>query len=574
MNDFEKTVVGNFDAAKAWAHLEYLVMNLGGRHTGSPQERLSAQYIAEQLEAAGLEPQIQAVDSWLGLPRAAHLKIEQPFAAEFPCAPDTGHGQAVSGEFVFIETREDARRLRDMIRGKIVLSPYSYSYPITPEEVRNHGGIGLIFGNWGPADLEVLRVTAPQTWTYWGMPDPEAFRIGEQETIPQAHISRKTYERLKEAGKSATLSGTFSSTIDSFWGKSHQVVAHVEPEHPSADGDFMIMAAHHDSWNPGASDDAAGVAVLLEAARNLLKVRGRLRRAVRFLFVSGHENGAYATTTWYLDNHWRELHEHGTCFSFTDTPGFANAPEFKIEVSDELMGFAERCARDIVGGAPKITVTRGNKTADRGFYGIGVPSIYTRCAFTKQQTDLWGGAFLGYWNHSDHDTLDKVDKSNLEANAQIRLLEAVRLSSCELLPYNFSQVLAGICGRLEGLSANAAYDLGKTRELAARLKAEVALLPTAPSGIRQSSAHINDGLKKLSRCLTWVNSTYKGRYGQDIFGVNIAKPLPLMGTIEELGHHTIGSPMDLMLRAKLRRDQNKVDDVLAEGIEIAQRVRS
>ncbi len=566
MNETEKRLLAQFDVKKAWAHVEYLATKLPDRHTGSEQEPQSAEYIASQLRAVGLKPQIQQVDSWLGVPGKAHLRITGPEPLDMPCAPDTGRGQVVEGEFIVIETPEEARARADEVAGKVVVIPYSYSYPITPEEARKKGALGMIYGNWGPSDVDILRVTAPQTWTYWGLPDPEDFRIGEQEAIPRAHIGRKSYERLRELCRKGKVTGSFSADIRSFWGKSHQVLCDVEPGHADASDDFVIMAAHHDSWNPGASDDGGGVAVLLEAARVLHEGRHHLRRKVRFMFVSGHENGAYATSTWYLDNHWRELSEHALCFSFTDNPGFANAPEFKIEASEELMDFALACARDVVGAEPKINVTRANKTADRGFYGIGVPSVYTRCAFTQAQTDEWGGAFLGYWNHSNHDTLDKIDPENMERNARIRVLETIRLCSAERLPHDFRKTVQGMKARLQAWQDGGHYDVSRTLALVDELERKVAAFhETAASA---DPARVNRTLKRLSRTLTWVNYTYKGRYGQDIFGVDLKKPLTVMNSIDELVHHARNSPMDLMLRARIRRDQNKVEDAVREAIAI------
>ena len=441
-----------------------------------------------------MNPEIQAVDCWLGLPREAYLRIKEPVDLEIPCSSDTGHGEEISGEFLVIETPDEARQATESIKGKIVVMPYSYAYPMRPADVRKHGGAGVIYGNWGPSTANILRVTAPQTWTYWGLPEPEAYRLGEQEGIPQAHIGRQSYEQLREMCGAGRVTGTFKSTIESFWGRSHQVLVDVDPGHDDGRDDFMILAAHHDSWYPGASDDAAGVGVLIEAARVANIHRERLRRKLRFMFVSGHENGAYATSTWYIDNHWRELRERGVCFSFTDTPGFANAPEYKIEASEELIGFAERCARDIVGNEPVLNLHRANKTGDRGFFGLGIPSIYTRCAFTQAQAEEWGGAFLGYWNHSNHDTLDKIDKKALEVNGRIRLLEAVRLANANHLPYDFRPVLAGMRGRLERWQATNRYDVRGTLELLGTLEARIDSLHGDIAADRYAPTQADDAL--------------------------------------------------------------------------------
>ena len=71
--------------------------------------------------------------------------------------------------------------------------------------------------------------------------------------------------------------------------------------------------------------------------------------------------------------------------------------------------------------------------------------------------------------------------------------------------------------------------------------------------------------------MTWVNYTYKGRYGQDVFGANVTQPLTIMNSIDELTYHELGSPMDLMLRAKIRREQNMVEDAYTQAVEIADR---
>ncbi|MBB5876589.1 M28 family peptidase [Xanthomonas sp. 3498] len=60
----------------------------------------------------------------------------------------------------------------------------------------------------------------------------------------------------------------------------------------SADGKTLLLSAHYDSVDagPGASDDGAGVSILLETAR-MLAQRPAGRNSVRFLFTDGEEAG-------------------------------------------------------------------------------------------------------------------------------------------------------------------------------------------------------------------------------------------------------------------------------------------
>jgi carboxypeptidase Q len=61
--------------------------------------------------------------------------------------------------------------------------------------------------------------------------------------------------------------------------------------------EVVMLGAHFDSWHasPNASDNAAGCAVALEAARILLAVGAKPRRTIRVAFWSGEEQGIYGS---------------------------------------------------------------------------------------------------------------------------------------------------------------------------------------------------------------------------------------------------------------------------------------
>jgi len=565
----ERSILDELDVKQVFGHIEWLVDQAPGRYAGSEDETKSAQYIQNVLSDYDVDSHIYDVDAYLGVPGKSELHILAPEKRDLlssPRAPTSG--SSVSGEVVLVESGEEARRHLGNMRSKIILAPYSYMLPITPEQIVMEGGVGMILGNWGPADSNALRVTAPQTWIYWGVPTSEIFRATKTTALPQIFVSPKDYQYLRNLCKRETLKASFTSNIASKWDKVHMVLGEVSGRNTS--DDFLLLGSHHDSWNPGASDDAAGVAVMLELARVFRRNSDRLKRKIRFAFVSGHENGAYATSTWYLDNFWEDIDEHAVVFAVYDTPGFKNAPEYKIEVTEELSGFALVCAQDIVNPDVKVNVHRANKTADRGFFGIGVPSIYTRNAFSKEQIDKWGGAFLGYWNHSAEDTIDKLGKQNMSEVMRIRALETFRLCKYALLPYNFEAVVDGFVERLEEWRRlEDSLNLSDTIEYTCELRDGVTKLnevlkDTKPSGVDLDKA--NTLLKKLSRLLTQINYTTKGRYGQDILGTDLTRPLVALKDADQVESLEKGSPEQIMLLTKLVKEKNRVNDALRESV--------
>jgi hypothetical protein len=181
LSDVETGILQALDVERAYGHLEYLVTRLPGRYAGSDQEPLSAEYIRSVLEGFGVANRIITVDTWLGVPLGASLQIHGPTEFEIKSSPRTPTQGPITAELLGIETKEEARAKESEIAGRIVVCPYSYGLPITPEEIATRGGVGTILGNWGPSDLDVLRVYAPQTWLYWGVPTPEEFAAGPEE---------------------------------------------------------------------------------------------------------------------------------------------------------------------------------------------------------------------------------------------------------------------------------------------------------------------------------------------------------------------------------------------------------
>jgi len=84
---------------------------------------------------------------------------------------------------------------------------------------------------------------------------------------------------------------------------------------------FVLFNGHIDSWHRGASDNGTANACMLETARVLGKHRNGLHRGVRFAWWSGHSQGRYSGSTWYVDHHWIDLHRHAIVHLNVDSLG-------------------------------------------------------------------------------------------------------------------------------------------------------------------------------------------------------------------------------------------------------------
>src|SRR5690606_27055447 len=72
---------------------------------------------------------------------------------------------------------------------------------------------------------------------------------------------------------------------------SYNVLAEIPGTDPALDGEVVLVGAHLDSWHssPGATDNADGVAAVMEAVRIIRTLELRPRRTIRIALWGGEE---------------------------------------------------------------------------------------------------------------------------------------------------------------------------------------------------------------------------------------------------------------------------------------------
>jgi hypothetical protein len=293
----------------------YLTDVYGPRLTGSPHLRAAADYVIERLNAWGLDsPHLEAWGpfgpGWSN-DRFAAIAVSPrayPLTA-YPKAWTPGTSGEVRAEAVIarIEDEADFERYRGRLEGKFVLTaPLATSPPpgpplVGPRETNrlefarkrmqffvDEGVAALLEPSPGDGEQIVVgdgRLTG--SFAAGMYPWPEA--VAPQVVLSADHynrIARTLERRVPVVLEMNIVNSYYSADPDSF-----NVIAEI-PGHGNAQ-EVVMIGAHLDSWHAGtgATDNAAGCAVVLEAMR-ILKATGlKMRRTVRLALWAGSEQG-------------------------------------------------------------------------------------------------------------------------------------------------------------------------------------------------------------------------------------------------------------------------------------------
>lgn len=221
---------------------------------------------------------------------------------------------------------------------------------------------------------------------------------------------------------------------------------------------------------------------------------------------------------------------------------------------------------------------RIGRFGDQSFYGLGLTSTFA--TLSEQPGDpqgkgvgfhtggrLSGG--LGWWWHTESDTVDRIDPGNLLRDTRIYVSTVYRLLSSRYIPYDFRALCRYISDQLDSLSSSTGrhLDLEPAR---ARLS-HVTLLTDrfydilAKGEVAPSKA--NSVLRELSLALVPCAFKENGRTEPDLFTAIPA--FPMFDGVEELASAQ-GDDFNLLYRTYLRR-RNRLGLHLTEALKVLER---
>lgn len=421
-------------APQAFGTLKQLTA-LGPRVTGSPGERAAHAWALAQFKALGLETGQQTyplAHTWIRGIAKASLGRAPIRLAQWGWTPPTEG--AITAPLVRLDTPAAVAqlkdRLKDRLKGAIVLAgppsrhldPLEMNPPLRQRERKLKDPefpLDELLPALKAAGVRAVLLDAGKSGGLLNTNTPTDL---DPDGLPIAFVAHGDYARLCAASRSTKqaltleLGGRFGGPGESLntWG---ELKGAVHPE------ETVLLGAHLDAWDlaTGATDNGAGVAAVLEAAR-LLKASGVAPdRTLRFVLFGGEEQGFLGSLAYVKA---MPLDKLSAVFVMDTGAGAIDgfALQHRPRAAEVLM--------PLLAPLRKLGVTETDLRDEGGtdfvpFDLAGVP------AFCAEQVQHDYAAI----HHSEADTLAHVRPAELEQAAQVMAYTALKVADLPgLLP--------------------------------------------------------------------------------------------------------------------------------------------
>ncbi|MUO43029.1 M28 family peptidase [Agrobacterium vitis] len=392
----------------------------GPRLAGSPAERAAADYIAEELSAAGLSPDVITFDGYVSQPSSGG-RVETADSGIFS---GKGVAFALTTPPGGLQARLASMDEPGRFDGAIALAKGLPHHAVLAEAT-NRGAVAVI------AISHDDHAHYWQISPLWGSLSQPG-HLSRFATIPALQVRSTDGQRLEQIRKEGGSVRLFAET-DAGWRRLSMPTVHIAGREPG----YLLVGGHFCSWGPGASDNAAGNAVMLALARRYAQ-SPKPRFGLRIAWWTGHEQGGYAGSAHFSDLHHADLAKHAIGYMSVDNVGSRGAGLWLVQnTGAELAGFAnsvrdaiapplseaqQRFAKTLQSRADRdIPATRPARNGDQSFAGAGLPSLQVASWLDEDNPDRVPGTGLPWWWHTDEDTPDRCGRDVLEKDLDIHL---------------------------------------------------------------------------------------------------------------------------------------------------------
>lgn len=321
----------------------YLTDRIGGRITNSPQMRQAEQWTQEQFRSYGLS-NVRAEGfefgrGWSAVRSSARMVEPRPLDLRvIPVAWTPGTNGVISAPIVVapITSAGQFDAWKGKLRGKIVLitQPTNGGEPTEPafrrltdtdlanpntfNQPRNDPDAAERAVRSGRADfamrldaflveegaLATVRMSQREGGLLHGT--GYTYQVGSTPKTPGFELAAEDYRRLARLALVPDAQPTLELMSEVQFHDDDTKAYNILADIPGASrsGEYVMAGAHLDSWaaSDGAVDNAAGSAVVMEAARILKALNVRPKRTIRFALWSGEEQGILGSLA-YVDQH-------------------------------------------------------------------------------------------------------------------------------------------------------------------------------------------------------------------------------------------------------------------------------
>jgi len=425
------------DSDYAYKQVAHLANNIGPRLSGSAQAAKSVEYVANELKAIGCEAQLEKVmvPHWVRGEETAAL-VQFPGQAEKTtqkivlCALGGSVATPTDGiiaEVIAVRNFDELKSLpRDKVTGKIVLFNYPFDKQMAsegrggeaygeavvyrsdgPSAAARQGGVACLIRSVGGADYRVPHTG--QTDYAHDAPKIPAGAVTAEDADLIAYLVRKGPLKMK-----LTLTPQQFPDVESY-----NVIGDIKgSQYPEQ---VIIVSGHLDSWDlgTGAIDDAAGVAVSMEAANLIQKRHLKPKRTIRVIAWMNEENGQAGSKQYWKDRE-KELSNH---FAAMETDGGAGHP-LGINIK----------------GKPEVKKMLAPVAAILQESGAGMLNFVEHCGADIEPLEkadvpafspIQDSRFYFNYHHTAADTLDKIVPKELAENSAVVSVLAYALANME-----------------------------------------------------------------------------------------------------------------------------------------------
>jgi hypothetical protein len=499
--------------------------------SGTPEERESFLYLKGCLESYGYHTKLLEHDAYISLPGPSHVEVQgkrlasitHSFSLPSPAggltAPIVDVGDGGPEDFA----KQDCRSRIVLVNG--------IASPAAAARAKAAGATGQL--HVSPHEHLHEMCISP----VWGNPSTET--IAEMPETVACTISLADGEALRaQLALSADLAVTLHAEVDTGWRKTPLLVGEIEGPQ-GKDGPFVLLSGHHDTWYYGVMDNGSANATMLEAVRLVATQAKTLRRGLRVCFWSGHSHGRYSGSAWYVDQNWRDLDRRCVAHVNVDSTGGIGATVMTENgVVSSLAGLAAEVTLAETG--QKHAGHRPSRSSDQSFWGIGIPSMYGSVSHQPPSPVKMRNA-LGWWWHTPHDLLDKVDREFLVRDTRVVVHTLARLLIDRILPLDPAAQLASLKGELAAIGSVVPAGLVASVDECAAMVAQLKSVSPADDA---ACDKLNEKLLRISRRMVPLDYTEGDRFRHDP-----ALPQPAWPVLR---------PLRALAAAKLGTDQARL----------------
>jgi len=419
----------------AYKQVAHLANNIGPRLSGSAQAAKAVEYVAGELRAVGCEVQLERVmvPHWVRGEETAAL-TQFPGQAENttqkivlcalgPSVPTPANG--IEANVMAVPNFDALKSMpRDKVAGKIVLFNYPFDKQMAAEGRGNEAyGEAVVYRSDGPSAAArqgavacLIRSVggADYRLPHTGLTD----YAGDAPKIPAGAVTAEDADLIADLVRQGPVKIKLVLTPQTLPDvESANVIGDIKgSEHPEQ---VIIVSGHLDSWDlgTGAIDDAAGVAVSMEAANLIQKLGLKPKRTIRVVAWMNEENGS-AGSKQYAKDYGKENH-----FAAMETDGGAGHPlglniKGKAEVKKMLAPVAAILQQS---GAGMLTLVEHCGADIEPLEKAGVPAF----------SPIQDSRFYFNYHHTAADTLDKIAPKELAENSAVIAVVAYALANME-----------------------------------------------------------------------------------------------------------------------------------------------